>query len=259
MKQQDQRTEFPEAFRVQRTALSDSLYGHLQHSDAEHLSQALNVYIAGLEDMRLPEPVAASYLQVETLLAVSMLMQDSGCGEDAVLRDVECPRFDAAEDGFPRCCAWSYKLLKDALEYRSRYNGRTGNPGIARARYFLDRNYAEPDLMLKDTAAEARMSVSRFSTLFAREMGCTFTEYITRLRIEAACALLRDTQNRISLIAADVGYNDSHYFSWVFRRNMGMTPTEYREREQWKHVRDGEGAEQAGRDGQSESRSDGHD
>lgn len=243
MQQQGQQAGSSGPFRVQRATLADSLYGHLQHSDADHLSQALNVFIARLEDMRLPEPVAASYLQVETLLAVSMLMQDSGCGEDASLMDVECPRFDLEEDGYTACCAWSYRLLKEALEYRSRYNGRTGNPGIARARYFLDRHYTEPDLMLKDTAAEARMSVSRFSTLFAREMGCTFTEYITRLRIQAACALLRDTQSKISKIASDVGYNDPHYFSWAFRRHMGMTPTEYRECEQWKRAHEGEDGE----------------
>lgn len=212
----------------------ESLYDHVQRCEPEELSQALNVYIAALEAMGLPGPVAASFMQVETLLAVSMLMQDSGCGEDAVLESVDCPRFDAMEDGFAQCCAWSFGQLKTALEYRSRYNGRTGNPGIARARYYLDRHYADAGLMLKDTAAEAGMSNSRFSTLFAREVGCTFTEYVTRLRIERACALLRETQDKIAQIAARVGYNDPHYFSWAFRRYMGATPTEYREREREK-------------------------
>ena len=218
-----------DSYKIARAAAPDGLYACVQHCDVADLSQALNVYIAELEGMKLPEPVATAHLQVEALLAVSQLMQDSGSADDAVLDDVVCPRFDAARDGFARCSAWAYELLKAAVEYRSRYNGRTGNLGIARARYFLDRHFTDPDLMLKDTAAEAGMSGSRFSTMFAREMGCTFTEYVTRLRIEKACALLRDSTIRIAKIAQEVGYNDPHYFSWIFRKNMGMTPTEYRE------------------------------
>ena len=231
MKQQgDQREDKGDSFRVQRATIAGNLYARLQHCEAEDMAQALNAYTAALEEMSLPEPVAASYLQVETLLAVFKLMQDSGCGEDAALQSVDCPRFDTASGGFSRCCAWSCRLLKKTLEYRNRYNGRTGNPGIARARFYLDRHYANPDLMLKDIAAEARMSVSRFSTLFSREMGCTFTEYVTRLRMERACELLRNTHDKIAQISAEVGYNDSHYFSWTFRRRMNMTPSEYRER-----------------------------
>ena len=219
-----------ESFRVQRAPFIESLYEHIQRCGPEQLSQALNVYIAALDGMGLPMPVAAGFLQVETLLTVSRLMQDSGSSESDALDAVECARFDRMEDGLERCCEWCYEQLKTAMEYRSRYNGRTGNPGIARARYFLDRHYTDPDLMLKDTAAEAGMSNSRFSTLFAREMGCTFTEYVMRLRIERACVLLQETQNKIVQISAQVGYNDPHYFSWAFRKYMNMTPTEYREK-----------------------------
>ena len=69
---------------------------------------------------------------------------------------------------------------------------------------------------------------SRFSTVFAQETGQTFTEYLTSLRIARARELLRTTDLRSSQIAFEVGYNDAHYFSYLFKKNTGLTPSEYR-------------------------------
>ena len=58
---------------------------------------------------------------------------------------------------------------------------------------------------------------------------CTFTEYVTRLRIKKAKEMLAHTNLRISQIAAAVGYSDPHYFSWIFRKSEGCTPSECRD------------------------------
>jgi two-component system response regulator YesN len=72
------------------------------------------------------------------------------------------------------------------------------------------------------------MSNSRFSTVFAQQSGKTFTEYLTGLRMNRAKELLRETDKRSSEIAFEVGYNDAHYFSYMFKKQTGMTPSEYR-------------------------------
>ncbi|MBR2822449.1 MAG: response regulator [Clostridia bacterium] len=98
----------------------------------------------------------------------------------------------------------------------------------ARAKLYLAEHYQNGSLMLQDAAAAVGMSNSRFSTVFAQECGKTFTEYLTGLRLEKAKELLRSTDRRSSEIAFEVGYNDSHYFSYLFKKNVGMTPGEYR-------------------------------
>ncbi len=215
-------------FEIKRLIPLNDLYSYVSKCGPDTLSQALNLYIAALESLGLPDAVAASFLEVEALLAKGRILQDGG-GSDEALDETFCPRFSAMGDGFMRCCEWTYELLRDALECRGRFYGRAGNLGIARARFYIDRHYTDPDLMLKDAAAEASMSCSRFSTVFAREVGSTFTEYVTNLRVQKARSLLAGTALRIAQIAAAVGYNDPHYFSWIFRKVSGCTPTEYRE------------------------------
>ena len=102
----------------------------------------------------------------------------------------------------------------------------------AKARLYLSQHFTENSLMLQDVAAAVNMSNSRFSTVFAQECGKTFTEYLTMLRLDRAKELLSGTDRRSSQIALDVGYSDAHYFSYMFKKNVGMTPGEYRQQNQ---------------------------
>ncbi len=99
---------------------------------------------------------------------------------------------------------------------------------VNEAKFYLSQHYTDPNLMLQDVARTVCMSNSRFSTVFAQQSGKTFTEYLTGLRMGKAKELLRDTDRRSSEIAFEVGYNDAHYFSYLFKKSVGMTPGEYR-------------------------------
>ena len=113
------------------------------------------------------------------------------------------------------------------MTYRDESGKGISNPNVSRARDYLSRNYADPNLMLQDVAGEVHMSQSHFSTVFSQETGLTFTQYLTALRIGKAKELLEATEMRSSQIAQEVGYNDSHYFSYLFKKNTGLTPNEY--------------------------------
>ena len=89
--------------------------------------------------------------------------------------------------------------------------------------------------MLQDVAGEVGMSQSHFSTVFAQETGITFTQYLTGLRIGKAKELLAATDMRSSEIALAVGYNDAHYFSYLFKKQTGVTPSEYRKSNKNEH------------------------
>lgn len=99
---------------------------------------------------------------------------------------------------------------------------------------WLAHHYTE-DVSLKQAAAHMGMSTFYFSRLFRATYNRTFLEYLTAYRVERAAALLASTNIPVREIAPRVGYADSNYFSKVFKRQQGLTPTEYRQ-----HVREGQ-------------------
>lgn len=99
--------------------------------------------------------------------------------------------------------------------------------GAALAAAYMERGYAKPI-----TAAElvrlSNYSPRHFNRLFSAAYGTTPMNYLTEIRIRRACALLRETALPMSEIAAQCGLGDPNYFSRVFRKKVGLTPSEYR-------------------------------
>lgn len=95
---------------------------------------------------------------------------------------------------------------------------------------YLQQNYAAP-VSLETLSKIAFMSPKYFSRLFKLHNGCTLTEYIQNLRIEHACEMLTNSRDSVAQIAENVGYSDVKYFKKLFTRLIGMSPTEYRRRE----------------------------
>lgn len=94
---------------------------------------------------------------------------------------------------------------------------------------YLDRNYMR-EITLGNVASLFNMNATYFSTLFKQEIGKPFTQYLRDVRMKKACELLRDSNVNTEFIATSVGYQDMLYFYRVFKRTIGMTPTEYRRR-----------------------------
>lgn len=72
------------------------------------------------------------------------------------------------------------------------------------------------------------ISASYFSSIFKQGTGQSFIEYLTRVRIDHACELLKCTTLRTSEICERTGYNDPHYFSTAFKKIVGQSPKEFR-------------------------------
>ena len=123
-------------------------------------------------------------------------------------------------------------LIVGIRDFDEGADGGAAHAVSARARLYMSQRFADSNLMLQDVARAVGMSESRFSTVFAQESGRTFTEYLTGLRLGRAKELLRTTNMKSSQIALEVGYNDAHYFSYLFKKNTGLTPGEYRTRNQ---------------------------
>jgi two-component system response regulator YesN len=92
---------------------------------------------------------------------------------------------------------------------------------------FLRAHYAE-DVTLDSVAARYRLSSSHLSRLFKLHRGVNFIDYLTDVRISRAKELLREPSANIKEVSAAAGYRDPNYFSRVFKRVVGVNPTEYR-------------------------------
>lgn len=93
-------------------------------------------------------------------------------------------------------------------------------------RYIID-NYSG-DITVKSIAEHFCINPNYLSSLFSKETGETITQYITRIRIEEACRILRISDEPIYNVSFKVGYKDNQYFHRVFKRLKGKTPLEYR-------------------------------
>ena len=100
-------------------------------------------------------------------------------------------------------------------------------PTITRARRFIDEHKGE-DLSLKQVASAANMSRFYFCKKFHQAVGCTFTEYLARVRVEAAKAMLLNPNTRVSEVAFEAGFQSITHFNRVFRNLAGRSPTDYR-------------------------------
>ena len=123
-------------------------------------------------------------------------------------------------------------LIVGVRDFGDAGDGGNAHTIAARAKLYMLEHFSDSNLMLGDVAGAVGMSESRFSTVFAQESGKTFTEYLTALRLSRARELLAGTDKRSAHIALEVGYNDAHYFSYLFKKNLGLTPGEYRAQNQ---------------------------
>lgn len=92
---------------------------------------------------------------------------------------------------------------------------------------YVEEHYNEP-IKLEDMAEVVNLNPAYFSTLFVKKTGQNFTEYVTLFRLKKACDLLSHSDMNINEIADSLGFPDARYFSKLFRKKMGLKPTEYR-------------------------------
>lgn len=94
-------------------------------------------------------------------------------------------------------------------------------------RLYIEKHYRE-DVSLQDVAAEMNYSDAYFCKLFKQCFDKSFVSYLTDFRVNKAKEMLADILVNIKDVSSKVGYHDSNYFAKVFKRIVGVTPSEYR-------------------------------
>ena len=99
---------------------------------------------------------------------------------------------------------------------------------VLKAKEYVEDHYADQDLSIDFICSYLGVSSAYFSTVFKKETGKTFVGYLTDFRMEKAEKMLLDTDEKTYIIAREVGYSDPNYFSYVFKKQFGVSPSKYK-------------------------------
>ena len=97
-----------------------------------------------------------------------------------------------------------------------------------RAKQYINAHYAETDMSVEKLCGQLNVCASYFSSIFKRDVGMSFVSYLTQVRMEEAKRLLDTTDEKSYVIAGMVGYDEPNYFSYVFKKQFGVSPSKYR-------------------------------
>lgn len=101
------------------------------------------------------------------------------------------------------------------------------NQIIAHVKEFIEENYTK-NITLADAANHVKLSTSYLSGLFSQRVDCGFVDYVNKRRIENSCFYLKNGDLKTYEVAFKVGFHDEKYFTRVFKKYMGMTPSQFR-------------------------------
>lgn len=126
--------------------------------------------------------------------------------------------------------AMSYvvKIIAKALELRDKTASNRYGDVVDEIMAYIEKNYADEELSLNLLASHVNFSPNHLSMVFSQQTGQTLIKYVTDYRMNKAKELLRCTNKKSSIVSMEVGYKDPHYFSYLFKKTQGMTPTQYR-------------------------------
>ena len=165
----------------------------------------------------------------ELLVLMSRAAIDGGADVDEIFN--LCSHYEQEEDSFTSIESlnrWIGSILHKFISFVFDLNDIKHQNVIFKTTAYIKEHLTDK-LTLDQAAEQVYLSKSYFCRIIKDELGCTFTEYVNRLRIERSKTLLRSTGMPIAEIACAVGFDDQSYFTRIFKKQTGIAPGKYRE------------------------------
>lgn len=200
----------------------------LKRSQIEEAVESLLLHVNVLAQKHENEVPEFKRFLSNIIFNVTLLLGDLGY-ENAKFNKEKYAYFAAIEEALSadEAIRKLTEFAADMKETVSEQTAKTPDSGIKKIMEYIDRHYDQP-LTLTEVAGHFHFNPSYFSTYFSTHSGESYNEYVTKIRIEKAVALLGQHHISISEISGKVGYGDHSYFCKVFKKLKGMSPSSYR-------------------------------
>ena len=181
-------------------------------------------YIASLEGSE-NSLLFRYYLLVSIRVNVELALKEEGIEKPDISLSMPAGEMEMDPEEFKRDLTG---LLNKAIALRDAEAMKRNSDIIDSALRYIDNHYKDEDISLDSVALASNISANYLSAMFSQKVGLSFVEYVTKKRMEKAKQLLRKTDKKAGEIAGEVGYRDPRYFSFVFKKKTGCTPSQYR-------------------------------
>jgi two-component system response regulator YesN len=189
----------------------------------------INDLFQSIGENHLKSFVLRQYVVMSIYLTVLDFVEKLGFSRERVLKlygDIDSMGGQLATLEYTR--QYLTSIVREALRARDEKSLKRHGAILRATQEYINEHFGDADLSLNTVAKAANISPTHFSAIFSQEMGSTFIEYLTHCRMEKAKELLVVSDMRSSEIAGEVGYKDSHYFSFLFKKVTGYSPREFR-------------------------------
>jgi two-component system response regulator YesN len=210
-------------------AAAEELWRSLRQGDAPQVQCHLQSWLRMITMRREASPERLEIQVAEMLLQSLQVMRESGIepmSSQVTMRHMHEMRT------LPTIHEFSYLAQRLEAYFQELTNlvvhtDRAAHDPVGRARTIIHERFAE-SLSLASIANEIYVSSYYLSHLFRRSLGVTFLDYLTNYRLQQARQLLERSQCSIEVVAQQVGYADTRHFSKLFKRKIGISPSQYR-------------------------------
>ena len=205
------------------------LIGAIKFGGREKIEEMVQQITARMEDAK----VHVRQQQIYMMAVINVLMrliQQYDLNASEVLQVPE--KYQEIPDAMQNREEFEEWLIRTACrisEMMGRERDNTAKRMILDAKQYIQENYQNPDLSVEMVCRQLHLSPAYFSTMFKKETGQTYVGYLTQLRLDKAVELLNTTDDKTYIIAQKVGYQEQNYFSYVFKKRFGVSPTRFRQ------------------------------
>lgn len=203
----------------------------LNNGAEDEIDEFVDVYINELPEENLKSVLMRQYIIMDAyIVMMSFCEKIEGIEGEMQAQSEELKNSMKTIQTLEEIKNYIRMLLKKIIGVRDTISGRRYSDIIEIAKDQIRKTYMSDEISLNTIEAEVGMSPSYFSSIFSKEMGKTFVEYLTEIRMDRAKELLMCSSMKTSEIGYEVGYKDPHYFSYIFKKTQNCTPKEFRAR-----------------------------
>ncbi len=188
----------------------------------------LEEFLNGIGNNAIKSSMLRQYIAMDVYFCVADFTENElGLTRSELEGKVELPRADILMDE-NKTHEYLVDIINTALSLRQDHALGRYHDVVNEVTAFIAEHYSDEELSLNTLAAQVNFSPNHLSAIFKQETGQPFIKYLTDYRMNVAKDLLRRSSKKSNEIGIMVGYKDPHYFSYLFKKTQGVTPTQYR-------------------------------